>query len=319
MSAVNSLSAIEVISAGKALGAEVRGIDFAQPVPDEVRDKLVEIWGDYLVLLFRGLKLSDDQMLATAELFGGSQTAKSRDFFIEAGVKPGENDRVAKKPAITIISNVDSIGKAGVASEADRSLSLKWHSDNSYVEVPPTGSLLHAYTVPSKEYGGATSFNNQYLAYENLSDELKAAIEGKHCVHDDHRNTSGLLRPTKKKPEKREDITGPSHPLVRVHPVTGKRALYLGRHYEWPSSYIPELGDQESEALLAKLWDAATDDTLMWSHEDWQAGDLLMWDNRCTMHARSPVDHSQARVLHRTLIKGDPVISAWDQPSAAAE
>ena len=309
MSDVNSLSAIEVISSGKALGAEVRGIDFAQPVPDEVRDKLVEIWGDYLVLLFRGLKLSDDQMLATAELFGGSQTAKSRDFFIEAGVKPGENDRVAKKPAITIISNVDSIGKAGVASEADRSLSLKWHSDNSYVEVPPTGSLLHAYTVPSKEY----------LAYENLSDELKAAIEGKHCVHDDHRNTSGLLRPTKKKPEKREDITGPSHPLVRVHPVTGKRALYLGRHYEWPSSYIPELGDQESEALLAKLWDAATDDTLMWSHEDWQAGDLLMWDNRCTMHARSPVDHSQARVLHRTLIKGDPVISAWDQPSAAAE
>ena len=138
MSDVNSLSAIEVISSGKALGAEGRGIDFAQPVPDEVRDKLVEIWGDYLVLLFRGIKLSDDQMLATAELFGGSQTAKSRDFFIEAGVKPGENDRVAKKPAITIISNVDSIGKAGVASEADRSLSLKLHSDIFYLYVRPT-------------------------------------------------------------------------------------------------------------------------------------------------------------------------------------
>ena len=198
-------------------------------------------------------------------------------------------------------------------------MSLKWHSDNSYVEVPPTGSLLHAYEVPSKEYGGATSFNNQYLAYETLSDDLKWVIEGKHCVHDDHRNTSGLLRPTKKKPEQREDITGPSHPLVRIHPVTGKRALYLGRHYEWPSSYIPELDDKESEAVLAKLWEAATDDSLMWSHDDWQAGDLLMWDNRCTMHARSPVDHSQPRVLHRTLIKGNPVISAWDRPSAAAE
>lgn len=319
MADVNTLSAIEVVPSGKALGAEVRGIDFTKPVPDEVRDELVQIWADHLVLLFRGLKLNDDQLLSTAGLFGGTQTAKSRDFFLEVGVKPGENDRVAKKPAITIISNVDSLGKAGVASEADRSLSLKWHSDNSYVEVPPTGSLLHAHIVPGKDGGGATSFNNQYLAYENLSDDLKAAIEGKHCVHDDHRNTSAKLRPTKKPPKKREDITGPSHPLVRIHPVTGKRALYLGRHYEWPSSYIVELDDKESEALLAKLWDAATQDSLKWTHDDWQAGDLLMWDNRCTMHARSPVDHSQARVLHRTLIKGDPVISAWDQPSAAAE
>ena len=85
--------------------------------------------------------------------------------------------------------------------------------------------------------------------------------------------------------------------------------------------FSSEWGDHKHDAIKneSKLWDAATDDTLMWSHEDWQAGDLLMWDNRCTMHARSPVDHSQARVLHRTLIKGDPVISAWDQPSAAAE
>jgi taurine dioxygenase len=319
MTEVNTLSAIEVIPSGKALGAEVRGIDFARPVPDAVRDELVRIWGEHLVLLFRKQKLDDDQLLAAAELFGGSQAAKSRDFFVQSGIRPGEDDRVATRPAISIISNVDKQGKAGGAEEADRSLGLKWHSDNTYVEVPPNGSLLHAHVVPPKGSGGETHFNNQYLAYENLSDELKAAVEGKHMVHDDHRNTAGILRPTKKKPEKREDITGPVHPLVRIHPVTGKRALFLGRHYEWPSSYIVELDDAESEALLAKLWEAATDESLMWSHDDWQVGDLLMWDNRCTMHARSPVDHSQARVLHRTLIKGDPVISAWDRPPAAAE
>jgi taurine dioxygenase len=111
----------------------------------------------------------------------------------------------------------------------------------------------------------------------------------------------------------------PGQPLFRIQPVIGKRALFLERHYEWPSRYIVELDDEESEAMLAKLWAAATDDSLMWSHDDWKVGDLLMWDNRCTMHARSPVDHSQARVLHRTVIKVDPVISAGDKPSAAAE
>jgi taurine dioxygenase len=317
MTDINTLSAIEVVPSGDALGAEVRGIDFAHPVPDEVRDRLVQIWVDHLVLLFRGLKLDDDQLLATAELFGGQQAAKSRDFFLEAGFKPGENDRVATRPGISIISNVDSKGNAGVVSEADRSLSLKWHSDNSYVEVPPTGSLLHAHVVPV-DGGGETAFNNQYLAYENLSEELKAAIEGKHCVHDDHRNTSAKLRPTKAQPKTRHDITGPSHPLVRIHPVSGKRALYLGRHYEWPSSYIVELNDQDSEALLGKLWGAASHASLTWTHGDWRAGDLLMWDNRCTMHARAPVDHSQARVMHRTLIKGDPVISAWDESPTVA-
>ncbi|MBL6599330.1 MAG: TauD/TfdA family dioxygenase [Alphaproteobacteria bacterium] len=318
MAEINTMAAIEVIPSGDALGAEVRGVDFARPVPDEVRDRIVQIWAEHLVLLFRGLSLDDDQLLATAGLFGGQQAAKSRDFFIQAGVKPGDNDRVATRPGISIISNVDSQGKAGVAAEADRSLSLKWHSDNSYVEVPPTGSLLHAHVVPVNG-GGETSFSNQYLAYENLPDDLKAEIEGKHCVHDDHRNTSAKLRPTKQPPKSRHDITGPKHPLVRVHPVTGKRALYLGRHYEWPSSYIVELCDEDSEALLARLWDAATRDAFNWTHDDWRAGDLLMWDNRCTMHARSPVDHSQARVMHRTLIKGDPVISAWEKAGAVAE
>ncbi len=157
MSEVNTLSAIEVIPTGKALGAEVRGIDFAKPVPDEVRDELEKIWADHLVLLFRGLKLDDDQLLATAGLFGGTQAAKSRDFFLQAGVKPGENDRVQKKPAITIISNVDASGKAGAPPEVGGSLGLKWHSDNSYVDVPPNGSLLHAHVVPGKGGGGATA------------------------------------------------------------------------------------------------------------------------------------------------------------------
>ena len=315
MAAVNTLEAIEVIPSGKALGAEVRGIDFAQPVPEAVGREIERIWGEHLVLLFRGLELTDDRLLAATEIFGGQQPAGSRDYFLKAGFKPGESHRVAKLAGISIISNLDKDGKPVKVTEASGSLELKWHTDNSYVETPPKGSLLHAHIVPLNG-GGRTSFNNQYLAYESLPDDLKQRIEGKHIRHDSMRNTSGRFRPNVTPPTSRAEMKGPIHPIVRIHPLTGKRALYLGRHYEWPSSYIVEMDDAESEAVMTELWQYATQDRLKWTH-DWAAGDLLLWDNRCTMHARTPVDHAQPRVLHRALIKGEPVISAWAAGAAA--
>ncbi|MFT6581044.1 MAG: taurine dioxygenase [Alphaproteobacteria bacterium] len=305
---VNTLEALSVTPSGKALGAEVSGVDFAQPAPDDVRDAIMAAWADHLVLLFRGLSLNDDQLLETAGLFGGQQVAGSRDYFVKAGFKPGETNNVATRPGVSIITNLGDDGKLVRQKSAFGNLPLKWHSDNSYVEVPPTGSLLHAHVVPV-DGGGETSFSNQYLAYERLPGALKTAIQGKHIRHDDHRNTTGGLRPTMAAPTSRDDITGPRHPIVRINPLTGRRALYLGRHYEWPSSFVVELEDDESEAVLGELWAYATQDDLIWTHDDWTAGDLLLWDNRCTMHARTPIDHTQPRVMHRALIKGDPVIA----------
>lgn len=312
---VNTLESMSVIPSGKALAAEIRGVDFAKPVPDDVRDAIVAAWAEHLVLLFRGLALDDDQLLQATEYFGGQQAAGSRDYFVKAGYKPGQTGALATRPGISIITNIGDDGELLQSGKEFGNLPLKWHSDNSYVEVPPTGSLLHAHVVPVNG-GGVTSFNNQYLAYETLPDDLKAAIEGKHVRHDDHRSTTGTLRPTMEAPKTRADITGPSHPIVRINPLTGKRALYLGRHYEFPSSHIVELDDDESETLLSALWAHATQDHLMWSHDDWTAGDLLLWDNRCTMHARTPIDYTQKRIMHRALIKGDPVISAWDHTGA---
>jgi len=315
MTAVNTIDAIDAIPSGRALAAEVRGIDFAQPLPDDVREEVKRLWAEHLVLLFRGQKLDDDQLLAAAEVFGGQQEAGSRAFFLKAGHKPGATHRVAQRAGISIVSNLDENGKPVKYTEAVGSLELKWHSDNSYVDVPPAGSLLHSHIVPVNG-GGQTSFNNQYLAYEILPNDLKQRIEGKHIRHDNLRNTAGRFRPTVEPPKTRDDIKGPAHPIVRIHPLTGKRALYLGRHYEFPSSHIVELDDAESEDVLNQLWDYATRDELKWTH-DWAVGDLVLWDNRCTMHARSPVDHTQPRVLHRALIKGEPVISAWDAGAAA--
>jgi taurine dioxygenase len=184
------------------------------------------------------------------------------------------------------------------------------------MESPPMGSLLNAIKVPVNG-GGHTRFCNQYLAYETLPEELKRAVEGKHILHDRSRNTSGKVRVTFQKATRREEVIGPVHPIVRIHPVTRKRALYLGRRYDGPSSYIMELSDEDSEALLDKLWTHATQEKFVWEHDDWQVGDLIMWDNQCVMHARTEVDHTQARLLHRVLVKGSPLISAWKTDAAA--
>ncbi len=187
------------------------------------------------------------------------------------------------------------------------SLEVVWHSDNSYIEAPPVGSCLYSLEVPT--HSGNTSFNNQYLAYETLPPELKQAIAGKRSKQDASRNSAGVLRPGLKVPERPEEVPGPMHPLVRVHPDTGRTALYLGRRRLYPSQYIDGMSGAESEAPLAKLWEHATRDELRWTHV-WKPGDFLVWDNRCAMHYREEVDDTQRRVMFRTQFAGQVPIAA---------
>ena len=166
---------------------------------------------------------------------------------------------VSRHPSVTIISNLDANGKPVMDNGGLGSYEVVWHTDNSYVKVPPAGSMLYSLEVPM-DGGGDTSFNNQYLAYEELPDDLKRAIEGKSQVHDSSRNSAGVLRPGVKLPTKPEEVEGPTHPLVRVHPVTGKRALYLGRRRVWPSNYIvgmPERGKRAAARPAVGARDAA--------------------------------------------------------------
>ena len=190
------MTKIEIVPTGAALGAEVRGIDLSADIGEEAAKTLKTAWHENLVLLLRDQQLDDDALLRASQIFGPLQEGGARRYFREGGFEEGRG-LLSRHPEITVISNLDEEGNPVRENAGLGSGEVVWHSDNSYVEVPPTGSLLHAYEVPSKEYGGATSFNNQYLAYETLSDDLKGVIEGKHCVHDDHRNTSGLLRPTR--------------------------------------------------------------------------------------------------------------------------
>ena len=312
----NTIEAIEAIPTGKALGAEVRGLDLTKETSDAAIDRLKAIWAEHMVLLLRRQFLSKEQLVALADRLGGRMVAGSHSFYVKDGHKPGQSARISDTEGLTLISNLDKDGKPQKFTEGSGSQELLWHSDNSYMETPPMGSLLNAVKVPVNG-GGHTRFCNQVLAYETLPDDLKQAVEGKHILHDRSRNTSGKVRVTFSKAQSRAEVIGPVHPIVRVHPVTKKRALYLGRRYDGPSSYIVELSDAESDALLDRLWAHATQEKFVWEHDDWQVGDLIMWDNQAVMHARTEVDHTQARLLHRVLVKGGPVIAPWEKDAAA--
>ena len=305
---MNTLDTLEVVPTGAALGAEVRGLDLALPVSDVIAQTLRDAWYEHLVLLFRAPAMSDEVIMRTAGIFGGSQASGAHSYF-NRNVATFNPHRVEGYPEILAVTNLDENDEPTLDNGGLGSHEVVWHSDNSYVEVPPAGSLLYALEVPI-DGGGNTSFNNQYLAYETLPPELKRTIEGRSQVHDSSRNSAGVPRPGVKLPVKPEDVEGPTHPIVRVHPHTGRRALYLGRRRAWPSNYVAGLPNDESEALLDALWAHATQPEFAWEHV-WRDGDAVLWDNRCAMHYRTPIDPLQRRVMHRILIAGEPVTAPW--------
>tara|TARA_B100000530_G_C15865181_1_gene451038 strand:+ start:248 stop:1159 length:912 start_codon:yes stop_codon:yes gene_type:complete len=297
----------EVIESGAALGADVKGIDFSKPLSPDDKAFVQKAWNDHLVLRFQGQDLEDEDLINMADAFGGSQVAGSRQYYLNAGYDT-KSGRVSRLAGITIISNLDKDGKPERENSGTGSSELVWHTDNSYVDNPPKGSVLYGIQVPING-GGDTSFVNQYETYNALSESMKKQLLKLHILHDNSRNTAGGTRPTAKLPQTREDVEGPIHPMVRKHPDTGRNALYLGRRYASPSSYIVELPEDESEALLDELWAHSTQEKFVWT-QIWTPKDAIMWDNRCTMHTRNKIDHTQPREMHRSLIKGEPIIPA---------
>ena len=309
----NSVENIEIIPTGKAVGAEIRGVDLSQTLSKGVVEKLTNAWAEHLVLLYRDQDLKDENIVTLSGYFGGHQPAGARQARRQAGIKDaGKGSSTDMR--INYVSNLDDEGNPTQHNRGIGSHEIRWHSDNTYVEVPPTGTLLWAEIIPDDNTGN-TMFCNQYRAYEELPDDLKEAIEGKHMMHDGSRTTANRVHPHRTMPQSQDEIDGPIHPMVRIHPLTGKRALFLGRRWDYPSTYIVEMRNDEGEALMDKLWAHATQDKYVWVHQ-WRPKDILQWDNRSVMHRRTAVNPNQKRILHRTLIKGDPVISAWGNNAA---
>jgi taurine dioxygenase len=276
---------LQVVPAGAALAGEVRGVDL-RGIDDSAFVAIHRAWLDHLVLLFRDQDMDDDDLIAFSRRFGELDLAPIQ-----------ENGRrfVEGHPEIYVVSNVIENGVAIGSLGAGEAV---WHTDMSYLEDPPKASMLYAIEVPSA--GGSTGFTNMYRAYEELPEALQRRIEGRRLKHDGTYNSGGYVREGINATDDPVASPGTYHPIVCAHPETGRRCLYLGRRR---NAYIEGLPLAESEALLDDLWRYATREELSW-YNAWRVGDLVLWDNRCTMHRREPFDAASRRIMHRTQMKG---------------
>jgi taurine dioxygenase len=267
------------------LGAEVGGVDIAAGLTDEKVRAVREAWHANLVLVFRDQRMSDDALVAFSRNFGTLERSP-----IAEKVRGGYA-HVPQLPEIAVVSNVVEDGVAiGALGDGE----LSWHNDMTYLEQPPPASVLCAVELPAQ--GGDTWFCNMYLAYETLDSALKQRIEGLKAIHDSSYTSAGTLRKGFDEVADVSQAPGARHPLVMTHPQTGRKALYLGRRR---NGYIVGLPLPESEKLLDALWGHATQERFAMRHQ-WRMGDVVMWDNRCTMHRRDAFDPSARRILHRT-------------------
>jgi taurine dioxygenase len=281
------MAALKVEKLGSALGAEVSGVDLSQPLQGGVFEEIRRTWLEHLVIRFRGQTLTDPQLIAFSLHFGELDPP---------GPNPYGKPFLAEHPELNVISNIKADGvPIGGLGDGE----AIWHADMTYVENPPMAAILYALEVPPS--GGDTYWANMYAAYETLPVELKNRIEGRKAVHDATYNSAGIMRRGYKEVSDPREAPGAQHALVRTHRETRRKCLFLGRRR---NSHVVGLELAESEALLDALWAHATRAELSF-RQQWRSGDVLIWDNRCTLHRRDAFDPGARRLMHRTQIKSD--------------
>jgi taurine dioxygenase len=275
---------IEVIPLSAHVGAEIRGIDLTQDIDAVAAELLREAWLNHLVLVVRGQVLSADDQKRFAMLFGDIQPPRSR---------PGQRD---PNDPVMWIGNALIDGKIGELPEGD----MQFHADQCYYETPAKGAVLYGIEIPSQ--GGNTLFANTYAGYESLSADLRGKAEKLQVqfLYDYEKNAN------RKAPTNWTDAPRYTHPAVIVHPETKRRALFVNRLM---ADQIVGMERAESDALIEVLCDANERPQHIYEHV-WRVNDLLLWDNRCTLHARTDFDPSERRVLRRMAIKGQRPIAA---------
>jgi taurine dioxygenase len=271
-------AAVTVRPLSPALGAEILGVDLRDPI-DEARERqLLEAWHQHLVILLRDQTLDEDTQVRFAETFGApAKITSGRTFSL-------------KHPSVMLISNIRQDGKPiGALPDGE----MHFHTDQCHQEIPAKATILYAIEIPRQ--GGNTLFANAYTAYETLPEEIKRRIAGRRALNAYDKDST--LRTAN------YDNAGSAcwHPVVRTHPATGRQALYVNRLMTREIEGLPR---QESDAILQQLFDHQEQPQFVYEHV-WRPGDILMWDNRCTLHARTDFSAGERRMLRRVTILGE--------------
>jgi len=270
------------------VGADITGFDFAALEPRQAAE-LKQLWLQYGLLRFRRSGIDDAQHIAFSRLFG--------DFVIHP--KQLQEGGHPTHKEILVLSNVKKDGKPiGALGNSEAT----WHTDTWFYEKPPAAAILRAIELPPS--GGDTYFLSTYQAYDTLPKALRQAVDGRQIFFQNVYDKTGKLRLGRTEPKSTDfrEWNGVVHPLVRRHGDTGRRALYLGGTPK--GSWIVGMPLDESEDVLAQLW-AHTTGTAQVFVQHWQPGDIMMWDNRCTMHRRDSFDPQTIRIMHRTTTAGE--------------
>jgi taurine dioxygenase len=277
---------------GAVIAADILDVDLAKPLDDQTIALIGGAWNDQLVLRFRNQRLNDDDLLRFSRYFGELDPP---------GPNPYGVTFLPEYPEINVISNVRDDAGVPIGNLGDGE--AVWHADMTYIDNPPEAGILYALEVPVGQ--GDTYFANMVAAYDDMPADLRAAIDGKILIHDAAHNSAGMLRKGYEEVRDVKLTPGARHPLAYEDP-TGRVALFLGRR---PHAYILGMEEDDSEALLDSLWAHARQPKYSWKNE-WQAGDLVMWQNRMVLHRRDGFDPNMRRVMHRTQLKGRSPIAA---------
>ncbi|WP_244126367.1 TauD/TfdA dioxygenase family protein [Burkholderia gladioli] len=270
-----------------ALGAEIVGLDLSRPIGEDDFARIHRAHLDHHVVVFRDQGITPDEHVAFSARFGPLQRHVLAQFAL-----PGH-------PEVLIVSNILENGQPIGLGDAGHF----WHSDLSYKEKPSLGSLLHAQELPAE--GGDTLFANMHLAWDALPEALKREVEGRRAEHTYLARYAELQarspwRPNLT-PEQIAQVKAVDHPIVRTHPETGRRALFVSEHF---TTRIVGLPEDESRALLDELFAHSVRDEFVYRHQ-WREHDLVFWDNRSLMHLAAGTPDHLRRKLYRTTIEGD--------------
>ncbi len=270
---------LDITPITETFGAIISGVKLSNQMSQDELNQIKSYWNRYQILLFRDQDLSKEDIIGFSRELGDLEIHIRNEWLNET------------HPEILQISNINVDGKPiGALSDGE----VGWHYDQIYLKRPALGSLLCSVKIPPE--GGCTYFADMTTAYERLPLELKATIDGRLGIQS-YENFNNLY--STKTDENQTSLTQKiTQPLVRTHPVTGRRALYLCPGMTVGITGIP---DDESDAILQQLFDWCLQDEFVYKHS-WRLGDALLWDNACTMHRREPFDSVHERLMFRTTI-----------------